>query len=671
MKIHARHDQVLSHINQALLFIQRQQKSDGSFSHLIFPQESTRTSPFITALIASALVKCKQEVASDVGQRAVHFLLTQKSSYWTFNYWAKGSAQQQKMPYPDDLDDTCCCLLAIHQYKPEKIDGKVLAKLTEILTLVEQKEGGPYKTWLVKQSAPKYFQDVDLVVNANISRLLGQFELALPNLTAFFKENIEYKKYSSPYYHQSYPVFYFFAQALSVPTTTKSELLIQSQSQLASLRVVLAKHILAHIQKNPMQSLLEMSIAVSCLIRLGVGNDQVNPILLRLLSKSPQTWQADPFIIEPLDEKEKGIAGCAALTAAIYCEALTLWLKTQQKSSIPHKQTLKVHQAIVTERDQFQHRLPIELQHFSKPFFAHTDREDSTHQMTLFPMYFGQMIKKQKKQIDPMLFVQLGLCSVYGWAAYTIYDDVLDGDGGIKELGMANACLRELTTVFTQLSVSYPGMLQFCQQTMNEIDAANTWEVMNARFDVKKKYELPFALPDFGNYLTLAQRSFGHALGPLCVFFVAGHSMKSKEFQALTKFFQNYLVAKQLNDDAHDWKIDLSNGRHTPITVMLIKNFQKKYPNKVIKHLEIVEELNKSFWKSDILRVVQLIEVVLKEARETFLVLEKGIDVQQLSNFLLPIEQSLKQVRTQHKQTTEFLSSYHPQKSSHFSTFFN
>src|SRR3990167_4386977 len=111
-------------------------------------------------------IKKKKKKFNKIKKKFFCFLPPQKSSSWTFNYWAKNSKEYKTLPYPDDLDDTFCTLSALCNYDKNLIDGKVLAKITRLLEQQEIRIGGPYKTWIVPTTSPKIWYDVDLVVNS-------------------------------------------------------------------------------------------------------------------------------------------------------------------------------------------------------------------------------------------------------------------------------------------------------------------------------------------------------------------------------------------------------------------------------------------------------------------------------------------------------------------------
>ena len=146
-----------------------EQQKDGSFLSYSTPHKRSFKnakiyhSIFPSALILSCLSSPEETTQSEIlKNRLAEFLLSQKSEHWSFNYWARGSKETKIMPFPDDLDDTCCALLALFQYNPNLIDPQVMAKVVTILNFVEEKEGGPYYTWLVPPDTKEEWRDIDL-----------------------------------------------------------------------------------------------------------------------------------------------------------------------------------------------------------------------------------------------------------------------------------------------------------------------------------------------------------------------------------------------------------------------------------------------------------------------------------------------------------------------------
>ena len=155
-------------INRGILFLSKKQQKDGAFLSLSSPSQTNFTkakkyrSTFPAALILSAIYDVKDTAQTKQLKKGLgKFLAAQKNDNWSFNYWARDAKENKDLPYPDDLDDTFCSLSALFQHKPKSIDGKALAKIVSLLTFVEDKEGGPYRTWLVPLDSEKVWLDVD------------------------------------------------------------------------------------------------------------------------------------------------------------------------------------------------------------------------------------------------------------------------------------------------------------------------------------------------------------------------------------------------------------------------------------------------------------------------------------------------------------------------------
>lgn len=155
-------------IDEGLKFLASNQKANGQYKGLIsadvqgFHRASINQSVFFTALIA----RCLSGIygAEEINQKATHYLLSQKSDQWTWNYWPRQSGGSQ---YPDDLDDTACAISVVLESSPDKFDANAHAQLAKSLISCETQPGGPYATWLASTGATEW-RDVDLIVNANI-----------------------------------------------------------------------------------------------------------------------------------------------------------------------------------------------------------------------------------------------------------------------------------------------------------------------------------------------------------------------------------------------------------------------------------------------------------------------------------------------------------------------
>src|SRR5688572_7562400 len=128
-------------LKSSLPWLALQQSSDGSFSG----QASTAVRPFEparehqTVFFTALILACLEAVegGEPIVGPAVKFLKREQSDIGSWNYWQRDSGIATDYPYPDDLDDTACALLALTIHDPEYVDGKLLARLAKLLIATE------------------------------------------------------------------------------------------------------------------------------------------------------------------------------------------------------------------------------------------------------------------------------------------------------------------------------------------------------------------------------------------------------------------------------------------------------------------------------------------------------------------------------------------------------
>ena len=646
-------DAILSGIS----YLQTQQQNDGSFLSLSSPSPAsfekalTFHSVFSTALILSCLNTLEETpTLTTVKRKAASFLLSQRSKHWSFNYWATGSKEAKKMPYPDDLDDTFCALSALYQYDPKLIDGAVMAKAVELLTMLEEKEGGPYRTWLVPESADKKWKDIDLAVNSNIAYLLSLQEIELPNLTRFVEAASDKNNLTSPYYYSAFSIIYFisrFYRGKLKDKFIKKLLLLQNGKD---------------VWDNPLHSALAMSSLINFTIE---SKNIFDKTVLYLLTTQVQGgWKPYPLIIELVKKDKTYYSGSPALTTAFCLEALSKYFRSLDGQRIKIKKidsrSKRIHNEIIKKiQKRFSH-LTSELKGQGESMLATVLKMNDKNQITLLPYFFRSALRKNAMLSDKLL-ISLGSANTYGWIAYTIYDNFLDEEGDPKTLSIANIALRELTIIFHKVLPENMGFQKLFRRILDELDGANAWEVTHCRIRIKnERIDLEDTIPQFGNYEKLAQKSLGHALGPLAILFSLGYTEKSLEVKSLLDFFIHYLVSRQLNDDAHDWEKDFKNGHINPVCALLIRTYKLKI-NKSKGNFalaELMPKLQELFWYEVVVNTCKLILKHVALARislNRLSIMENQALFRQLLN---SIEQSARQALDEREKILAFSKSY-------------
>lgn len=546
-------------------FLQSVQDWDGGFQSFssptlvpfrpVVPYHTT----FTPSLILAALGQVQGPAALSVRRKLAAWLLTQKSTHWSFNYWALAAPERTTLPYPDDLDDTFCALIALYQHDPSLIDQTCLGKVVKLLIAAESQVGGPYRTWLTAADAPHIWQDIDLAVNCNIASFLGLVAEPLPNLTVLMEQAIASRDFRSPYYPSPYPLIYYLARAYQGPQTA-----------------TLASYLIDHQQDGWWGNPLDTALAVSALTRLG-RTHQCAPTVQRLLEQQlpDGSWAAQAFCLDPAIRGQKHYNGSAALTTALVLEALARYAPaaTDAPPIRGRRDTAAntLHSRISTTALGELGKLSPDLRHHSQVMLERMKQGDTNHEIVLLPYLFTRSLVTAGKAASQHL-IHLGLANLYGWTAYTIYDDFLDEEGTPALLPVANTALRYSLQHFRQALPKDSAFQQLVEHSFDAIDGANAWEVARCRFALSNKSVTISRLPDYGDRMRLAERSLGHTLTPLGVLAAAGVAPADPRAQAVQRALKHYLIARQLNDDLHDWEPDLRTGQATYVVTAILRD---------------------------------------------------------------------------------------------------
>jgi hypothetical protein len=598
-------------ITAGIHFIGRMQQPDGSFesssSRTIqpFQSEIRHRTTFAPALILHALCGESSPAATAIRNRLSSWLLRQKSPAWSFNYWAIDSPARRTMPYPDDLDDTFCALIALYRHDRTLIDETCLAHIVKLLVATESQVGGPYRTWLVSHDAPAVWQDIDLAVNCNIARFLGQVAQPLPNLTALMDEAIGGGSFMSPYYPSSFPVIYYLAQAYrGVHTGT------------------LAEHIISLRTLGWWGTPLQTALAITALCEIGYHHETHEAAtILQQQQQEDGSWLSEAFCLDPSRDGATYYHGAAALTTAFVIEALTRSTAkpVQLEQGTPlvrtHRTTThkRHHQVLAAASEQLQSLSP-QLRVRTERLVTRMSEDGNLDEIVQLPALFADSLLHRPADVTEELLIELGVANLFGWTAYTIFDDFLDDEGQPARLPVATVSLRQSLRAFQRALPANKAFQQFVIDTFDTIDAANTWEVEQCRATVRKNKITITRLPHYSNRLCLADRSMGHLLTPLGVAAAAGHPPASVAAVRLRRSLRHYLAARQLHDDAHDWQADIEAG-HLSYAVTAILRALRIKPG-TYDLTVLMPRIRRTFWRRTLPMLCNHITAHLQQARQ-------------------------------------------------------
>ncbi|NTU46490.1 hypothetical protein HGA88_02595 [Candidatus Roizmanbacteria bacterium] len=612
-------------IKRGIDSLKKHQEQDGSYVSFSTPQSPTfqNAVSFRSAFSTYLILQCleKNTDTHQLIEKSIQFLLHQKTSAWTFNYWGKNTPEMKKYPFPDDLDDIFCALAALKKHSPEAISPKVLAKVVQLLTEQEVKVGGPYKTWVAPHSTDKTWQDIDTAVNANIAFFLAGEGITLPRVVRFIDSFITKGVFDSPYYYGEMPVLYFISRCYNGKKMNILNTYLKNMKQ---------------EQRDP----LFTALRITALLKTGEDPSQLeSDIEYLLLTDKNGDWGVYPFVVEVLPGKGKLYSGSSALTTAFCIEALGNYLEATKRKIILNTDKENIHETIVRTTQELFSSLDEPLKTHALQLFNKILKEDSRHIIALLPYFVRKSLIHPKKPVHTDLVIQLGVANVLGWLAYTIYDDFLDEEGDPKTLSVANMALRTIATIASEMEKTVPGYASVFHTIMNIVDTANIWEVSNCRGRE--------ANPCWGEYEKLADRSYGHALGPLGILMAAGYDQTSDYFQQFSTFFRHYLIAKQLHDDAHDWEADLQQEHSTPVVTLLLHH-----------PCTDTKPLSELFWTEVIDEVVLKIMHHTKQARQAITQMSQILNTDLYEALLTALEVSAQKALSERQKTIDFVQAF-------------
>jgi len=622
-------------IYRGLNYLEKEYKAKLDFGfEALFP------SVLVLDCLNSLSYKKGKKLKTALAQR----ILSQKSDHWSFNYWFKDSKRFKTEPYPDDLDDTFCALAALHRFNKKIIKGNDIAVIVNLLLLCEQQEGGPYRTWLVPQDN-FLWSDCDVAVNSNVAYFLSLQEVELDSITEIAESALITLNLKSPYYVGRLPLLYFLSRWYKGKVKKK-------------LKTLLASHL------KPEASTLELGLSISSLVRLGSARKVAASDISRLLAlqKANGSWPTALFYCQ---SKQKGKQrmdkiGSPCLTTAFVLEALSLWLESTQTENISQKKEYSAYIRQVKVRATRElAALPDPLRESAQRALGDILNHELAEVIILTPVSVFKALKKEYAQkISKEVVILACLANLYGWCAYTLLDDILDLEGEIALLPTVLAFYRKMELTFARLlhsqNLSY---LRLYQKTMDRLDNANLWELRHCRFTKKINVK---KLPKYRQYKQLAEKSLGHALSGLVLLAHSDIGTNSKDTKHLCSFFCHYLIARQMNDDAHDWEEDLKAGRINSANSVLLKLFSEnkkvvKITTRNLKSLELI------FWQNVIPQFGTTILSHLTKAEHHLEQISVFDNKEFFLEMLKKIAKSAKKALEESKKTQAFVSTFFSQ----------
>jgi hypothetical protein len=553
-------------INSGVGFLKNEQDKNIFFGfETIFP----------LVLILDCLNEVDSNKAKKISRRIKEILIKEKSKNWSFNYWLKDSSKRKSEPYPDDLDDTFCALAALIRFKKTIIKGKDLAKIINLLLICEKNEGGPYRTWIVPKEKSKNWSDTDLAVNSNTAYFLKLQKVKLKNLNNFIEDAIENNKIYSPYYKGELPVLYFISR-------------FYKGRYKKTLKQKLTKYLSAE------SSSLTLALAISSLIKLGyhIKTDWVKTLISKQ-SKSG-SWPDEDFYYYKEKGQSRKFIGSKSISTAFVLETISLICKSESKDRTIKEISNFQNSIKKAVRNKFKH-YPVELRDEIDLLITKITKKDKYGTASMMPFWVHKsLLIKNKKKINNNLLLRLCQNSLLGWCSFFLYDQIIDENNKSEFLPLANILCREMEIDFLELPIDKEtGFFDLYKKIMQEMELCNWNELQKLRFNWDKNN---LKMKKF-NFDYLGKRSMGYALSSIAIFCHLGLNINSAEVRKLLNFFRYFIIAKQMNDDSHDWFEDLKKCNINSANYYIIKKYNGNL-NKLKNAMTRQESIKKEFWET-------------------------------------------------------------------------
>lgn len=509
-------------------------------------------------------------------------------------------------------------LASILKHEPRLIDGKALAKILTTLTQIESQEGGPYYSALNPLD-----KKIDLDTNVVIGYFLSLQNVDLDNINQLIDNAIKDKDFHSNIFESDFFTIYFISKFYqgNKKQNLINYLLNSSPENFTDNILILSSLNNLKTDKNILQK------------RIGLLNHNAKNM--------PKDELDDTIYLELKKSLKNNIA------------------KNDQLYSDAEEEMVNLILHIAKER--FTNFFG-EMKSFAMREIKKTIQGNSDKQMPLMSFYLKQALGQKASNIPDTMIARMGLANIFFWTAFIIYDDFWDEDedANPKVLPTANLYARNYSSFFTKILPRETGFNKFFHKLMDNLDTANTWETIYCRTKVENnKFIIPKKLPNYGDYEHKYEPASGHILGPVAILVRLGYSLDSPEVNNLIQYFKNYLIAMQINDDAHDWEEDMGRGHLSTVVVILLQDWLKKYPGKFTIDLKRdKEKLQQIFWfktiKSACQTAIDYTEKS-KQALQALTILENSAPLERLITIT---EDVAKQALEQQKDSVDFLQTY-------------
>jgi hypothetical protein len=506
---------------------------------------------------------------------------------------------------------------------PENVTGKEIAKIVKTLASIEKEEGGPYYNDK---------QQIDLGANIIIAYLLSIQEVDIPSLIGLIEDSIKKQSFKSELLNNEGFVIYLLSQ------------FYKGEEKNNLIDLILKKLQNENIFNKILLSISLLNLKYEIDIKKIIDDIENNQESLNNQFQIFQGFKSTPDI-----------------NFNFYIELISKY-EQRNKELVQAKEEKEVLGKIIELAKNNFKNLSLDFAEISIEQIQKTITRNNDKQMSLMAYYTKKAFGKKGRNINDELVIEMGLMNVFFWTAFIIYDDFWDEDedANPKVLPSANFYTRKYINFFISSTPENKKFINFFHNLMDKLDEANAWEVSHCRAKIiDSKFIIPESIPNYNDYEYKFNPSSGHILGPIALMSKIGYDLDSPEIQNFIAYFRNYLIAMQINDDAHDWEEDIKRGHLSTVVVMLLNSWKNNFPEK--KEIDLIadlEKLQEIFWYEVITKASETALIYTKKSREALKKISIIEDYEPLEYFININERMAQKAIIEQKRSIEFLNEF-------------
>lgn|GEM_PF-2283578 len=329
-------------------------------------------------------------------------------------------------------------------------------------------------------------------------------------------------------------------------------------------------------------------------------------------------------------------------------QELALSLSTKNPIVSPTRNKLEINKSILISKTNAKN-LSEDIKKQALSFINKILKNDDKSEISMISPYVHNSLLNKTNADSLEKSYKLGAANIFAWIAYTIYDDFIDEESSSDRLSLANIMHRLSYAEYLSL---FPAKADLINKYYDSVDNANFWELKNCRAIIDEQTILIEKIPKYGNGAFLAERSIGHVLGPKLL--IGDANPTAKQTKIIDKAFNQYLIAKQINDDLADWKLDIRNGHLSYVVSKLLLSEKAKTGKYNVETL--IDKL-----KSNFLDTVyeDCLKQIIKNLQESHTLVQSSGIFKQDDEFsvkiLLPLKNEVESSLQKHLDEKKFL----------------